>query len=882
MIQNWNIDKTIHVPNAEQDGDGTNEVLFNITLRAFASPSNKIQIARLVSVVAAFYFLGPIMTILVMGGFLIVDIRLDKEIRKIRDDYEAGLISAQNGENSLTWISLTRSVAFSLVYASFLFSPKEFYDLAAVFFISGQIVFLLYQIAGSKKLLMAGLLPPLIAILSTVSYISYAHANMGSLIASLIFIASLFALSSLTFNDRNIAAQNRQRLLTDAKKLKASLEANEAEKNARDMIERISGVGVYQWTFADNKMVWSPGVFKAFGYLEEDGVPSKREFIANLVDEDRETYRKCMSDCRDNGKEFILEFSTNGKDGKIRNVRCHGAPLEKNGKSIGVEGIIIDQTIIKNAYNRLEHTQDLLQLALTQGRSSVLVMKPEEEFLHAYGALDMIGLKPSYGEVLAKNIVLDKLDRENSGQIYEAIDKAKSTGKTQTIEHKIARYDSDDELDVRLSLSYAVNSQTGESQIISFSTDISDEIIRRQELNEAVKEAERLSRVKSEFLANMSHEIRTPLNGIVAITSVLKNSDLPAREKEMLDLVSHSGEALSKILNDILDIARVESGKLEIEKVDFNLYELLDSISALFSARAQEKSLSFSCELPKNIANIFRGDATRIRQIVSNLLSNAIKFTQIGEVRLKVKLNDDDDSNIKNLEIEISDTGIGIKPDDLNRLFNRFEQIDGSITREYGGSGLGLAISNNLAHLMGGELLVQSDHEIGSKFTLKMPLEISRNLDLNNEHSSHENHDSIVGMEPLSVLGVDDNETNRKVLDMILSPMVDLLLCENGQEAVDLFNMRRFDVILMDLQMPVKDGLSAIREIRELEKNNNLARTPIIALSANAMVHHVKEALDAGADMHLAKPYTPQFLVSAIEIVIERNEQGDELNHEVA
>ena len=369
--------------------------------------------------------------------------------------------------------------------------------------------------------------------------------------------------------------------------------------------------------------------------------------------------------------------------------------------------------------------------------------------------------------------------------------------------------------------------------------------------------AEAANRAKSEFLANMSHEIRTPLNGVMGVASALARTDLSPAQTEMVSLIETSGQTLEAILADVLDIARIESGRLELKPEPFDLGDCLRSAASLFRANAAEKDLSFSLAIGVSADGAFVGDAVRLRQILCNLLSNAIKFTRRGGVRLEAAMDADG-----RLVIAVVDSGIGFGADVRDRLFERFEQADGSITRRFGGTGLGLAISRALAEAMGGTLEAQSTPGEGSRFVLTVELERwAGDLKENSQAALFEPSD---GRAP-RVLLAEDHAVNRRVVELLFDGSgVELTCVENGAEAVEAAAVASFDLILMDMQMPVMDGLTAIRAIRAAEGAGGRPSTPIWALSANALPEHVAASMAAGADGHLSKPVSAEALFGAL------------------
>ena len=387
-----------------------------------------------------------------------------------------------------------------------------------------------------------------------------------------------------------------------------------------------------------------------------------------------------------------------------------------------------------------------------------------------------------------------------------------------------------------------------------------------QDLVSARDQAEAANAAKSQFLANMSHEIRTPLNGVVGVVTVLAKSRLDAAQREMVEIIRSSGETLERLLSDVLDLARIESGRMTWEREPFALGACVGSVADLLQARAREKGIGFAIDAAPGADALVLGDAVRLKQILTNLLSNAIKFTDKGEVRLSVSPID---TPYRGFRFEVTDTGVGFDPEQKARLFGRFQQADGSITRRFGGTGLGLAISRQLAEIMGGSLDCDSVAGEGSAFTLLLPLEPAENasaaarIDVSNTPACPEGRG-------LRILAVDDHPTNRRVLELILGQAgVEVTTAENGREALDALEAEDFDLVLMDMQMPVMDGISATAALRERERSCGARRVPVIMLTANAMAEHVQAALACGADRHLSKPIEAAALLTAVAELTE-------------
>jgi len=376
-------------------------------------------------------------------------------------------------------------------------------------------------------------------------------------------------------------------------------------------------------------------------------------------------------------------------------------------------------------------------------------------------------------------------------------------------------------------------------------------------LRAAQLKAESANRAKSEFLANMSHEIRTPLNGVVGVADLLASADLAPREREMVEIIRSSGQSLERLLSDVLDLARVEAGRMTIETAPFHAGEVARSVATLSKLRADEKGLALTVRVDPKLEDWFLGDATRVRQILTNLVSNAVKFTQAGEVAIIGEM-----VAPGRLRFVVTDTGVGFDAQDKERLFGRFQQADGSITRRFGGSGLGLAISRQLASLMGGAFDCESQIGKGSRFWFEAPFP---HADAHAERGENQIAREIFYERPVRVLLADDHATNQTVIRMMLEQFgIESVCVDNGAEAVGAFRNGDYDVILMDMQMPVMDGLEATRKIREIEMRSARPRTPLIMLTANALPEHREASHAAGADGHLTKPIIVADLLAAL------------------
>ncbi len=416
--------------------------------------------------------------------------------------------------------------------------------------------------------------------------------------------------------------------------------------------------------------------------------------------------------------------------------------------------------------------------------------------------------------------------------------------------------------------------QAAESSLESAELYAVDLETANDELDKALIAARQASVAKSEFLANMSHEIRTPMNGIVGFTDILMDTEMEDRPREFLAMIKLSADRLLCLINDILDFSKIEAGHLELELRDFGLRKFLDEILSVFWVAARDKGLNLKWQVDGDVPDHFLGDSGRLGQVLTNLVGNAIKFTKSGSVEISVHLKSCEDENAT-LYFKVKDTGIGIAPEKQLLIFQEFAQGDGSHTRKYGGTGLGLAISAKLVTLMGGRVWVESaatrrrstdsisGDSVGSVFNFTVNLTQILSLQTANE-AIYGRIEKQMFARPASVLLAEDDDINRIFVEELLrSRNCTVVSVENGQEALRAIDENDYDVVLMDIQMPVMDGICAVREIRQQEKGSK-QHLPVIALTAHAMVEHREECMLAGMDEYLTKPLVVEELLEAI------------------
>nr|WP_321255370.1 ATP-binding protein [uncultured Pseudodesulfovibrio sp.] len=388
-----------------------------------------------------------------------------------------------------------------------------------------------------------------------------------------------------------------------------------------------------------------------------------------------------------------------------------------------------------------------------------------------------------------------------------------------------------------------------------------------EEIYNSKKTAEIANRAKSSFLASMSHEIRTPMNAILGMADILWETELSEDQAKYVNVFRTAGESLLEILDDILDLSKIEAGHLKLESTWFSLKDTVDKMCTIINTKAQQKGLLLTCTIPPQIPDRLQGDPTRLRQILLNLLGNAVKFTDSGSVNLSVQTAPGP-AEKTTLQFSIADTGMGISGDKLSTIFDSFTQADSSTTREFGGTGLGLAISKQLTQLMDGHIWAESSPGRGSTFHFTACF----NTNFKTESNSGER--LIQGDEkPLpeaNILMMEDSKYNAFVIQTYLKGTQCLLtVIENGKEGFEIFKQGSWDLILMDIQMPLMDGYSTTKAIREWEATQNASPIPIAAMTAHALDEDAKRCLDAGADLHIPKPVKKSTLFNAIRRMID-------------
>ncbi|HEY2660536.1 MAG TPA: ATP-binding protein [Caulobacteraceae bacterium] len=554
--------------------------------------------------------------------------------------------------------------------------------------------------------------------------------------------------------------------------------------------------------------------------------------------------------------------------GEVRWIAAEMAPwLDADGE---VGGVIVSShnvTHMVEALEAAERSEQRLTLAMEIADVHVYEMDYVRRELIKVGAEDSFFTEPKTYDQLFRDIYCT-VDPRDRAMVIEAWQDHMDNGARFRPEYRVVR--ADDREVWASSASKLISDERGHPvRLIGAIQNVTAHKAAERALLQARDEAEQASQAKSSFLATMSHEIRTPLNGVLGMAQAMSADALSPAQRERLDVIRESGESLLAILNDLLDLSKIEAGKLELEDVEFDIGQLAYSAHAAFTAIAVKKGLSFDLTVSPGARGVYLGDCTRVRQILYNLVSNALKFTETGGVSLDIG------DCPGGLEIKVRDTGIGIPAERLPHLFQKFEQADASTTRRFGGTGLGLAICRELALSFGGTIEVESVEGKGTTFLVRLPLQRIGEERQVPETLADPSADFEPGAE-LRVLAAEDNSVNQLVLRTLLRQAgIDPVIVSDGAEAVAAWRAREWDLILMDVRMPVMDGPAATRAIRELEAKLDRRRTPIVALTANAMAHQVEDYLQVGMDAFVPKPIEIARLFEVLQAVLDAGETAE-------
>jgi len=670
--------------------------------------------------------------------------------------------------------------------------------------------------------------------------------------------------------------------------------ADRSTRELRQMTERLSlatrtgGVGIWDYDISTGRLVWDDQMFKLYGIAPDSFVAAYDTWRNGVHPDDRERADAEIQMAIRGEKEFDTEFRVVWPDGSVHHIRAISfLDRDGNGAPLRLVGTNWDITREKESEEALRQSEKKISQLLQTTDQGIYGIDAEGNctFVNRSG-LQMLGY--SLEECLGRNMhrLIHHSHPDGSPYLWQTcpIFRSGLDGGGCRLDTEVFWRKDGSSIPVEYSSHPVVVDGTIEGSVVTFS-----DITARKEAesallasndelqeatmraNEMAVRAEMANAAKGEFLANMSHEIRTPMNGVLGLTGLLLDTDLDKDQRRFAETIRQSAESLLSLINDILDFSKIEAGKLELERLDFDLREMVSDLSSSLSPRVQDKGLELRHRIDPEVPDRLLGDSGRLRQILLNLLSNAIKFTHRGSITLEAKLDEESAGDVL-LRFAVRDTGIGIPQDKQALLFQKFSQVDASTTRQFGGTGLGLAISKQLAELMGGQIGVISREGVGTEFwfTVRMarstaappadkPLEIPVDL-------GELRHRSV------RILLAEDNITNQMVAMGILERLglrVDVVA--NGEEAVHALEQFPYDLVLMDVQMPEMDGLTATRRIRDRHSPVLDHNIPVIAMTANAMQGDRERCLAAGMDDYVPKPVSPQALAAALDKWLPRS-----------
>ena len=669
------------------------------------------------------------------------------------------------------------------------------------------------------------------------------------------------------------------------RQLMALDEARRSLAEARDSLAQIiesADVGTWGWQVDTGALRIGGRYAEMLGYTPDElGEPSDEMFRALVHPEDLARLDATEADDfapLPNGREIVREHQLRmrRKDGSWAWILSRSAVTERlpDGKHKYVVGVHLDITERKNLEDLVHSNQAFLTEVMDASISAIVVMDSQDRITYANAEAERIlGKDRNTIEGLSFSDPIWRITAaDGSPMAPEAMPCRRAL-----VENEIVR-------DVRMAIEWAdgtrrilsvnavphhpLDQSSAKKLIIASFVDITENLQKAARLEQALDEARAASQSKSTFLATMSHEIRTPMNGVLGMAELLDGLIDDPRKKEMIGTIRRSGELLLNVLNEILDMSKIEAGKMVIEQIAFIPAEIARQVEPLHGLRAEEKGLDFEILTNPGAERPRLGDSFRIQQILNNLLSNAIKFTNTGAISLTMSAREG-----KPLVIEVCDTGIGMSADQVKRIFNNFEQAEGSTTRRFGGTGLGMPIVRNLVELMNGTVTVTSEPGQGTQVRLVLPLpEAPKAMIVEPVLRDAPLLRSLAG---ISLLIADDSATNRMVInEMLKDTGAETVLTINGVEAVEAWKERAacgtpFDMLIFDIAMPVLDGIGALQIIRATGQTG--AQVPAIAVTANAMSHQVSEYIMAGFDSHVPKPFRQAELLHAISTLLTRD-----------
>ncbi|MBX7172152.1 MAG: PAS domain S-box protein [Pyrinomonadaceae bacterium] len=677
-------------------------------------------------------------------------------------------------------------------------------------------------------------------------------------------------------NDKILGYVGMVENITERKNIERGL--RDSEERYRDLFENandlIQSVGI------DGKFVYvNPAWRHKLGYTEKE---VKNLSIWDVIHPDCEPHcRELFQDTMTGKSVGMIETIFSAKDGRAINVEGTINIKRKNGKPLASLAIFRDVTDRKTMELALRESEERYRIVAESANDAIITVDGSGKILFVNSAAERI-FGYSKEEIISQNLTILMPGSLRSGRlgafnkfVVNSVRKMPWKGVEFPARHKDGRK-------IFVEISFGEYLRNEEHFFTGIIRDVTERKKIAAELQQAKEDAEAATQAKSEFLANMSHEIRTPMNSIIGLTGLLLENKMPAEQKDILETISHSAEALLSIINDILDFSKIEAGKLSLEIIDFDLSKTITEVYNLFAEQSLKGNNKLKFQITPEISKTMYGDPFRLRQVLTNMVGNAVKFTKNGTVEIMAEVKEETENDFLIL-FKVKDDGIGIAPEDCKRLFTAFSQADGSITRRFGGTGLGLAISKQLVKLMNGEIGFESELGKGSTFWFtarfnkiikdkthpfnKEPFDLGiakPRYGNKTETRSKISENSQIENSKLKILVADDNKVNQKVALLMLKSLGYIAdVVNNGKEALDALQKQNYDIVLMDVQMPEMDGMEVTRYVRR--EQNPQINPYIIAMTANAMRGDREACLNAGMNDYLSKPIRKDQLQRALE-----------------
>ncbi len=654
-----------------------------------------------------------------------------------------------------------------------------------------------------------------------------------------LFAATMLAVLGLVFYTSRVTARES--------KLKDLLDAEKAELLQSRNAETLGGVGHWLYTVESDQLEWSDGIYAIHGITSDTPPPHLSDAMDFYHPDDREEVQNIISKARENKRPFEFVKRIIKKNGEERTVQVKGEATNTNNQTL-IFGVMLDITEqVKRELNLQQITErfDLVRNSITMGIWEIDLETHALSWDSNMFSLYNIDEARFHGNF---NDWISRVHPDDVAATRNAFQEATTNQGIFDSTYRICLPDGDITW-INSRAKVVAGSHENSARLIGISLDVTDAKTAEAKIKEALNSAQKASAAKSDFLAVMSHEIRTPLNGLQGMLQLLSRKQLDPDSHFLVETARTSSNILLNVLTDILEMSRIEAGKLELNLAPFNVARMLQQTINLYEPTAAEKGLRINYIIPEDSTPVLIGDEPRIRQILGNFISNAVKFSSSGDITISCALTEREDGKHVDFYAAVIDQGIGIPDSKLANLFKPFEQIDNSRTRAFGGTGLGLSICKHLAEAMGGKVGVRSSYGSGSSFWVELGLPIgSVNEQLDRFDISADD------LPRYRILAAEDVRVNQLVLDKMLRETLqqDLTIVDNGMQAIDALNQEKFDLVLMDVQMPIMDGVEATETIRASKKP--YANIPIVGLTANALKTQQEEYIAAGMNYCITKP----------------------------